>query len=941
MKKKFINGLLMAALFVGFTGSVVSCKDYDDEKVGNLEGLLLDKEASLRSALEAQKTALEAQIADLKTKQQECAENCAKVQQELDSKFNQYVTLTKLNQFKDELGNIYYTKDEVYNKDQVYSKSQIDLLFTEYYTKAQVDAKLKALEDEIKALTDKAAVSNTVAGLLRDGDATLTAALEKYLRGSEFATSIANDFLKVNAAISDAKALAQQALDLANANGIRINGLENSVAALENSVAKLRTDLTKAQADASQALADAASNLKLIKELQDQYAALSKKLNTVEGDVDGLKTKMTNAENSIKALEDKVAADEQAAAEAHEKFEKSIEGLQADVKNIGDLIAAIDLTLTDLQTQIDAANVAIAANKTALQNLLTNVLAKYISGVEINGTYNQLFGTISTPFEMRSNVLVAFNGSIDGMGLEFPTRSPRYYALPDAQQNKLITDEDIEMIGALNTVEGYIRDRVGSRNIVSMDGAEGNAGKIYLTINPTDVNFEGTQFSLINSQDKESLIKIGTPKKSDKVLTFGYTRAEGNGFYEIPATLSVDDIKDVDVVDVQLSEVKDMINQLKGFRNGATNLTGLATTVYSWISDMLEANAVKATWTDEIGQKSFVSQYALAATTIQPLSFSFAKDVHIDHVPGLGRVNDFIDRTVANVFEAFPFFDNEKFRIDSISLNELTGDFYACIKINLNKRVNTKPVYTTFSFSLPDYYIYDDNGNAYLIHPEHPTITFDYVEQDCAIYITYNIADELKALNKDALHDNYKKILAQLQDYIESVNNLLQDLNSINATSIEDNIASSLTSVLDWANGKFSRFMNPNRMLQPVLLIKVDEGTRILYSSKNYPTTVEGKTLKLFPTTYNAEIVSPAYKKFVAVTDVYKDDRSAKKGDVRCKQILDDLNAQKGMKAVIDGGYDGDYIEFPAVSGYKYEILYSAVDYSGKVVTTKAHVRVK
>ena len=58
MKKKFINGLLMAALFVGFTSSVISCKDYDDEKLVELQGVLADTEADLRQALETQKAGI-------------------------------------------------------------------------------------------------------------------------------------------------------------------------------------------------------------------------------------------------------------------------------------------------------------------------------------------------------------------------------------------------------------------------------------------------------------------------------------------------------------------------------------------------------------------------------------------------------------------------------------------------------------------------------------------------------------------------------------------------------------------------------------------------------------------------------------------------------------------------------------------------------------------
>ena len=65
MKKKFINGLLLVALFVGFTSSMVSCKDYDDEKITNLEGKLADEVNALKAQLDAQKTALEKQIKDV------------------------------------------------------------------------------------------------------------------------------------------------------------------------------------------------------------------------------------------------------------------------------------------------------------------------------------------------------------------------------------------------------------------------------------------------------------------------------------------------------------------------------------------------------------------------------------------------------------------------------------------------------------------------------------------------------------------------------------------------------------------------------------------------------------------------------------------------------------------------------------------------------------
>ena len=52
MKKKFINGLLLVTMIVGATSSLVSCKDYDDEKNASLQEQMFqmfeDQDATLR-----------------------------------------------------------------------------------------------------------------------------------------------------------------------------------------------------------------------------------------------------------------------------------------------------------------------------------------------------------------------------------------------------------------------------------------------------------------------------------------------------------------------------------------------------------------------------------------------------------------------------------------------------------------------------------------------------------------------------------------------------------------------------------------------------------------------------------------------------------------------------------------------------------------------------
>ena len=61
-KKKIFGYLFMGLLAAGATGTVTSCKDYDDDINKNANDI-----KSLQQALESQKTALEGEISSLKT----------------------------------------------------------------------------------------------------------------------------------------------------------------------------------------------------------------------------------------------------------------------------------------------------------------------------------------------------------------------------------------------------------------------------------------------------------------------------------------------------------------------------------------------------------------------------------------------------------------------------------------------------------------------------------------------------------------------------------------------------------------------------------------------------------------------------------------------------------------------------------------------------------
>jgi TolA-binding protein len=62
MNKKLVSSLLLGLLVVGTTGTVTSCKDYDDDINANTQAI-----NDVKSALETCKTSCEASIAGLKT----------------------------------------------------------------------------------------------------------------------------------------------------------------------------------------------------------------------------------------------------------------------------------------------------------------------------------------------------------------------------------------------------------------------------------------------------------------------------------------------------------------------------------------------------------------------------------------------------------------------------------------------------------------------------------------------------------------------------------------------------------------------------------------------------------------------------------------------------------------------------------------------------------
>lgn len=457
-----------------------------------------------------------------------------------------------------------------------------------------------------------------------------------------------------------------------------IADLKEKVDSLCNVTTDIQNDM-KAADDKLNARID--SLAAITKGLEEVDAATQEKIDSIFQEIIKIENRVEAIENSyvtketftatidsvctlIQANTTRINDVEQAYKAADELMKADIEQLKSDVS-----------VLQDRMADAEEAIAALQGLKDRVENLEKN-LANMITGINIQGTHNPAFGTLSLPFNVNSKVLMAYYGEAND-DIYFPTSRTGRYVRPA----QALTAQEMELLGLSDEVLYHAGD-------VLLDDSEGNAGTLYVTINPNTVDFTGQVLTLENSQAEASKITLGALKQSDKTLTFGWTRAAGNGFYEAPATLAAADINAVQKVSYDAANIKKIVKEIKNKRLDA-DFKGMATDIYEVLTSFsLDADAVKATWTDTEGTEHGVySDYGLAATAVKPFSFNTLYDVDglIDNMPGYDRVNAVLNRlakklhnsvkAVVNEVEGSILYkDVQALKIEHITFNGLTPE---------------------------------------------------------------------------------------------------------------------------------------------------------------------------------------------------------------------------------------------------------------------------
>lgn len=600
-------------------------------------------------------------------------------------------------------------------------------------------------------------------------------------------------------------------------------------------------------------------------------------------------------------------------------------------------LEATDLTLYDYKALVAKVN----NNATEIENLKTQieevfttiqkVVDELITNLLVQNVYNTVFGSFATPLGVQSNILMTYYGwNTNNTPVSFPTNyTDVEYIAPDSEDQ--IFSQNV--LNELNPTTYELPNGY-------MLGGEGNMGKLYLTINPSNVDFtqQDVELNIVNSQGEVCPVTVGDLRISDETLAFGYSRASQapNYFYEVPVTIDAEGIAALHLAKPEISK-EQVKNALQ--TRGIGDIAAIAKTLYNQYNNSLQAYALQTYNTIEVNgievPRTITSQYNFAATCVKPLSFRFlaGKEFGTDVLPTISPISEYLDNFLDKI--------NIEIRDKQFSLGDYTFDFGEAKDIT----VNTDGIEIT----IDGVTVYDENGDPagytgpITIKAGDLTSLINALNE--ALAGAVDNVNNLIANIKDQLDDFINKVNSEIDSYLDS---FVTDING-QISDIKEEIKNDLAGKLNTVDNFIERYNNfaarvnnifhhPNHYLQVVALYKNNSGMLSqLSNSLRVPSKFQkgnGDGFMIYLTTYSAELVAPAYKKYVAITGKY--DANGKAVDCSLKS----LNTGE-LNTVLEGRQKRFAVPTSQLeAGYTYELTYQALDYHGVTSTRKMYFQI-
>ena len=565
-----------------------------------------------------------------------------------------------------------------------------------------------------------------------------------------------------------------------------------------------------------------------------------------------------------------------------ERIEAAIQGseayknLKGDVEGVDSRVSALErLRLTDsiaAKKITDALNHRLDSVSGSLNSALNTLLEQKLDGITVNATENPVTGY--------------WNASFTGLNLKLASS---FYGVA-AEGNE---DWDVKANQVL--------------------GKDGNAGYLYVSLNPTEIDPSLVKVELVNSQGEPAKgFKLGDIDNTDKVLTFGTKAAtvSANGFYQVPVIASDPQNDGVEFDKGALAAAaKNALNELRNPKSNDLDLSLIASALYKNIP-VLTAYGVKAEYylynpdTKNLELKKTVkhavSDYDIAAFAVKPVSYNFLKD------------NATLDKLSDWAVENFqlPSLSSKLDKvIDAIKVEKMT--------------VNNSTVNVVSILAATDVDVKVENG--YLVFTQTDGTEVGKIKLDAPTEVKLvGNAGTQKVYQITSTIDPITKVLDEV---VDNVNGQLQPIKDVlsKTGSKWENVIAKVNPLLKKVSSKIG---SANKMLQPTILYLDQNG------NPNTLSTIGGRlgtrfvgtgATTLYATSWTAELLAPAYKKSISVLE---------KGAT--------VTLTNGKSAAEPFAGSVNKVIFNATKAGEYTIVYKAIDYSGVEAVDKIfHVVVK
>ncbi len=513
---------------------------------------------------------------------------------------------------------------------------------------------------------------------------------------------------------------------------------------------------------------------------------------------------------------------------------QSIEDFMNLVNMIPTFVEAAEQKLTELEGQ---------------DKLLNARIDKLVTSVNVDMVSNPIYGTFNTPFGIKSYVLAGFVGGE-------------------------IEKKDFNGVKVGGLAHSF------------------DAGNLYLTVNPAEVDADGWSLDLVGRDGKPApgfdnlvLVADNTP-----VTTISTRASNGLGGYVAAAKLDDAAAAKVDIDKEGLKDVaKNVLGKLRG--QEALDITKAVRTIYNQFNNIIpQYYAIKCQVKDgETKTKTYVSDYNIAAVTVKPLAYT----------TNIGVVGEKVNIPSIPAFE-----DLLGIEIKDIKINPVTAqiDDFKFKVIDINNNIIIDQTNNTVYLPAVD-------GMYYQL-VTIPFTSYEDVTEPGSVLKTYEftIAQDANKIITD-LNDQLASVEGQVNTTLGSVKDALNK-----AGKYYNKVAPKLNKVISKVNYILD---NANQLLQPIMLGVADGEAFRLSEFEAAPTILEGNgenAIVLAPTSYTLELLAPAYKKSIKVNGTQLNDANL---DGATKTVV--ANLKSGLNT----------------------IEYSTMDFYGNVVNKNYYIYVK